>query len=113
MIISLKFFNYVDEFTLLKFYENPKGTCLASPSATNITPRKIRSYYPGRDKLSFWHIDDAALDQFYGDRVCIHSLYTYPGVESVKNIVKLHHISAGMVTWMKDDEIYNMLKQFI
>ena len=113
MIIRLKFFDYIDEFTLLKFYENPQGTCLASPSSANITPRKIRSKYPGRDKITFWHIDKEALDQFYGDKVCINSLYTYPGVESVTNIVELRDISAGMVTWLKDDDIYDMLKPFI
>jgi hypothetical protein len=113
MIIRLKFFDYVDEFTLLKFYENPKGTCLESVSAANITPRAVRSEYPGRDKLSFWHIDDEALDKFYGNRVCISSLYTYPGVESVKNIAKLHHISLGIISWMKDDELYDLLKPFI
>ena len=113
MIIRLKFFDYVDEFTLLKFYENPKGTCLASFSATNITPRKVCSQYPGRDKLSFWHIDDAALDKYYGDKVCLHSLYTYPGVESCKKILELHDISHAMVTWLKDGAIYDMLKPFI
>jgi len=113
MIIRLKFFNYVDEFTLLKFYENPKGTCLASFSATNITPRKVRSEYPGRDKLSFWHIDDRALDTFYGGKICLSSLYTYPGVESCKNIVELHDITHIMVTWLKDDDIYAMLTPFI
>ena len=105
----------MDEFTILKFYENPKGTCLSSCSAVHITPQKIRSrlLYPRQERVSFWHIDDSVLENFYGVNICIQSLWTYPGVVSVEVLKSLAHISCEMITWMKDDEVYDILKPFI
>jgi hypothetical protein len=62
------------------FLHNPKGTCLSSSGAQNITPEHIKENI----YVSFWHIDDIALKRFFGGKVTIHSLYTYQGVKEVK-----------------------------
>jgi len=113
MFLRLKLSDATDEFTTLKFYENPKGTCLASSCAIHITPRKVPNKYPGREKLSFWHIDDRVLEEFYGERVCINSLLTYPGVVSVKVILRETDITNEMISWLSDDELYEMLQPYM
>lgn len=113
MFLRLKFGDATDEFTTLKFYENPKGTCLASSSAIHITPRKVRNEYPGREKVSFWHIENQVLEEFYGERVCINSLLTYPGVVSVKVILRDTDITNEMISWLSDDELYELLQPYM
>jgi len=60
------------------------GTLLASSNAFNITPDSIFKNYGWT--LSFWHIDDIALQKYYGGMVGIRALTTYPGVISVSVI---------------------------
>jgi hypothetical protein len=60
------------------------GTILASSNACNITPDSIVKNYGWT--LSFWYIDDIALQQFYGGMIGIRALTTYPGVISVSVI---------------------------
>ena len=80
MIIRLEFASFIQFNTIHMFLNNPKGTCLISSGARNITPQHIKhNVY-----MSFWHIDDMALKYFYGGKVTIHSLRTYPGVLDVK-----------------------------
>ena len=43
MIIRLEFNPSTDLLELYKFYKNPKGTCLSSSSAYNITPSKTEA----------------------------------------------------------------------
>jgi len=80
MIIRLEFASFIPFNTVRIFLHNPKGTCLVSSGARNITPENIKENV----YVSFWHIDDKALKQFFGDKVTIHALRTYPGVRDVK-----------------------------
>jgi len=80
MIIRLEFVSFIPFNTVRMFLHNPKGTCLTSSGARNITPEKIKENV----YVSFWHIDDKALIQFFGGNITIYSLYTYPGVRDVK-----------------------------
>jgi hypothetical protein len=80
MIIRLEFASFVPYYRILRFLQNPKGTCLLSSKARNITPQKIKDNV----YVSFWHIDDMALKYFFGGKVTIYSLWAYPGVLNVK-----------------------------
>ena len=106
MIFVLKFSNNIDSYSIEQFYKNPKGTCLNSSSAVNITPKKILNKYS--PYLSFWDIPTNILTHFYGKKICIYSLITYPGIISVKilpeTIVLTHKMS--------QEEIYTVLEPF-
>lgn len=45
MIFVLKFNTNINSYIIENFYKNPKGTCLHSSSAKNITPQKIVDVY--------------------------------------------------------------------
>ena len=103
MIFLLKFNNIIDSYKIDQFYKNPKGTCLDSSSAVNITPKKIIDQYGLY--ISFWDINNDTLIRYYGKKICIYSLITYPGIISVKilpeNIILTYKMS--------QEEIYNIL----
>jgi hypothetical protein len=106
MIFVLKFNNNIDSYVIQQFYKYPKGTCLDSSSTVNITPKKIVNQYG--PYISFWDINDDFLIRYYGKKICIYSLITYPGIISVKilpeNIVLTHEMS--------QEEIYTILDPF-
>jgi hypothetical protein len=57
-----------------------KVTCLSSSCAFNTTPLSVIKNYGVT--LSFWYVDEIALKKFYGGRVGVRALTTYPGVLS-------------------------------
>jgi hypothetical protein len=103
MIIRLEFNPSTDLLELYKFYKNPKGTCLSSSSAYNITPKNSNNY------ISFWFIDDETLETHFGKKVCIHALTTYPNIISVKIIESNEKITYDMILY-KFAEIEQLLK---
>jgi hypothetical protein len=84
MLIKLIFNNNLSSDYIKNFYKSPKGTCLNSSFASNITPKKIINEYGLY--ISFWHIDNIALIKYYGNKVSINSLMTFTGIISVKVI---------------------------
>ena len=112
MIFKLEFSPYMDDTVLRDFFKNPKGTCLDSSSARNITPSEIqkeKGHY-----LTFWFIDDDVLVKYYGEKVCINSLFVYPGVKSVTIIHVEKKISSNDIKYsMTDEDIYSMLLPFV
>ena len=80
MIIRLEFVSFIPFNIVRMFLRNPKGTCLVSSGAEDITPHHIKDNV----YISFWHIDDTALIKFFGGKVTIHSLRTYPGVSDIQ-----------------------------
>jgi len=110
MIIRLEFASFVPYFTMLMFLKNPKGTCLSSSGASNITPQKLKDNV----YLSFWHIDDMALKHFFGGKVTIHSLRTYPGVVDVKILQFEKDITSDDISFrLTTEELDELLTQFI
>jgi len=107
MIIRLEFNPSTDLLELYKFYKNPKGTCLSSSSAYNITPSKIIEKY--NNLISFFYIDDETLETHFGKNVCIHALTTYPNIISVKIIESKEKITYDMILY-KFAEIELLLK---
>jgi hypothetical protein len=93
--------------TLHNFYKNPKGTCLCSSTAENITPSKIKEL---TEYVSFWYINDNSLIKYYGDKVCINALITYPGIKSVNVILSDKTIIYNEVT---QNELYDILLPFV
>jgi hypothetical protein len=85
MILRLEFNRDTPSSFLESFLKNPRGTCLYSSSAHNITPSSIKAkgLY-----ISFWFIDDNVLKHFYGGKVCIHSLHTHPGIIAASEILQ-------------------------
>ena len=78
MIVRIEFNRNVAESTLQEFFRKPVGTCLSSSSAVNITPNLILNKYGPH--ISFWYLNDETQIQYYGNKVSIQSLTTYPGV---------------------------------
>ena len=110
MIIRLKFSDHISEHTLDEFYKNPRGTCLASSSAVKITPRSILC--EKGDHVSFWYIPDSTLIQYYGSKVCINSLVTYPGVLIADEILSEMKLSDFAISDMSEKELYNIFIPF-
>ena len=65
--------------SLLRLFSQ-KMTCLSSSGAFNTTPLSVATNY-GKT-LSFWYVDDKVMEKFYGGRVGVRALTTYPGVIS-------------------------------
>ena len=110
MIIRVRFSDSISQHTLEEFYSNPKGTCLASLSSYNITPKRLI-----KEKglaLSFWYISDETMKKHYGVKVCLNSLTSYPGVISV-NIVQSGELIYDKLTDMTDQEIYENFLPFL
>jgi hypothetical protein len=93
--------------TLDNFYKNPKGTCLCCSTAENITPSKIKEI---TEHVSFWYINDSSLNKYYGDKVCINALKTYPGIKSVNIILSDKTIIYNDIT---QNELYDILLPFV
>ena len=66
--------------SLVKLFTNKAVTCLSSSGAFNTTPLSVATNY-GKT-LSFWYVDDKVMEKFYGGRVGVRALTTYPGVIS-------------------------------
>jgi hypothetical protein len=64
-----------------------KVTCLSSSGAFNTTPLSVAKNYGV--SLSFWYVDDKVLEKFYGGRVGVRALTTYPGVLSA-TVMNIH-----------------------
>ena len=110
MIIRIEFNRIIPQSLLDSFLQKPKGTCLDSSSAKNITPTSIKQRGP---HISFWFIDDYALTHFYGGKVSINSLLTFPGIIGAEEIlhdekITLHNLHLDI----SEDELFSMLNQF-
>lgn len=112
MIFRLEFHTCIPCEILRDFFKNPKGTCLASSSAVNITPPQIQ-----KEKglyISFWHIEDDTMIQYYGNKVCIVSLTTYPGVKSAYPVLSHKKISYDDIDYnISAKDMYEMLLEFV
>lgn len=110
MIIRLEFASFVPYYTLREFLRNPKGTCLSSSGAQNITPAHIKENL----YVSFWHIDDKALIQFFGGKVTVNALRTYLGVIDVKILHFDKVLSSDDINLrLTPDDIKELLTPFI
>ena len=109
MIIRLEFASCIPFNTVSMFLHNPKGTCLTSSGAQNITPEHVKENI----YVSFWHIDDKALQYFFGGKVTIHSLYTYPGVIGVKILEFEKNITSEDIMRLTSAEIDELLAPFV
>lgn len=110
MIIRLEFASFVPYSIMLEFLRNPKGTCLSSSGARNITPQKLKENI----YLSFWHIDDKALKDFFGGKVTIDALRTYPGVKDVKILNFEKKITTEDINFrLTRDELDELLAPFV
>jgi hypothetical protein len=110
MIIRLEFASFVPYLTMFMFLKNPKGTCLSSSGARNITPQKVKDNI----YVSFWHIDDKALKYFFGGKVTIHSLRTYTGVVDVKILKFEKEITSDDISFkLKPEELDALLIPFV
>lgn len=108
MLIRVEFRSDYDYFTLKKFYEKPQGTILHSSSAVNITPEKLKGY------VSFWFLDDKHTEYFYGGKVSIHSLLTYPGIIGANEIlhnekITLHNLHLDI----SEQDLVELLEPFL
>lgn len=110
MIIKLEFASFVAYNTVLMFLRNPKGTCLSSSKARNITPQELKDTV----YVSFWYIDDMALKYFFGGNVTIYSLQTYPGILKVQILQFEKDITSDDINHrFSDDEITQLLLPFL
>jgi hypothetical protein len=110
MIIRLEFASFIPYITILHFLQNPKGTCLLSSKASNITPQKLKDNV----YVSFWHIDDIASKYFFGGKVTIYSLWTHPGVLNVKILKFEKEISSDDIYYkLKPEELDALLIPFV
>jgi len=112
MIFKLEFSPYIDDTVLRNFFDKPKGTCLDSSSAINITPTEIQ-----KEKglyLTFWLIDDNVLVKYYGEKVCINSLCVYPGVKSVIIIPLEKHMTSHDIKFrLSEEEVNSLLLPYV
>ena len=110
MIIRLEFASFVPYFTMLMFLKNPKGTCLSSSGARDITPQKLKDNV----YISFWYIDDIVLKGFFGGKVTIHSLQTHPGVVDVKILQFEKDITSDDISFrLTTEELDSLLIPFL
>jgi hypothetical protein len=110
MIIRLKFASLIPFNTVRIFLHNPKGTCLVSSGAQNITPENIKENV----YVSFWHIDDKALKEFFGGKVTIDALRTYPGVRDVKILDFEKDLTSEAIHYtITRDELDELLAPFV
>jgi hypothetical protein len=110
MIIKLEFASFVPYNTVLMFLRNPKGTCLSSSKARNITPQKLKDNV----YISFWYIDDMALKYFFGGNVTIYSLQTYPGILKVQILQFEKDITSDDInSKFTDADISELLPPFV
>jgi hypothetical protein len=110
MILRLEFSKNISSFFLEHFLKKPRGTCLDSSSAHNITPTSIKQRGP---HISFWFIDDNALKHFYGGKVCIHSLLTLSGIIDASEILHDEKITLEKLHLdISQDELFSMLDTF-
>jgi hypothetical protein len=91
------------------FLHNPKGTCLVSSGARNITPEHIKDNI----YVSFWLIDDKAQKYFFGGKVTIDSLYTYPGIIDVKILKFEKKLTSEDIMRLTSAEIDELLAPFV
>jgi hypothetical protein len=82
MIIKLTCSTYLPD--VIKLFKGKTPSCLGSKGAFNTTPISVAQHYG--HTLSYWYLDDAVLTKFYGGRVSVRALTTYPGVVSVSII---------------------------
>ena len=111
MIIRLEFNRNTPSSTLDSFLQKPKGTCLHSSSAQNITPKHItaRGQY-----VSFWFIEDKVLNHFYGGKVAIYSLLTFPGIIGASEILRDNEITLHTLTYkLSKEELSGLLEPFL
>ena len=112
MIFKLEFSPYMDHTVLRDFFKNPKGTCLDSSSARNITPSKIQK--EKGQYLTFWFIDDHILVKYYGEKVCINSLCVYPDVKSISIIYLEKKISLDDIKYrLSEEDLYSILHPYV
>ena len=108
MILRVEFGPCYDAFSLKKFYETPTGTVLQSSSAVNITPEKLKGF------VSFWFLDDKHTQHFYGGKVSIHSLQTYPGIIGVSEILQDHKLTLQKLTYnISHEQLVKLLEPFL
>jgi hypothetical protein len=109
MILRIEFSKYTPKNTLESFLDKPRGTCLDSSSAKNITPIPIKDINP---YISFWFIDDNTLKKFYGGKVSINSLPTYPGIIKANEILEYNRITLRELN-ISENELIEMLEPFL
>ena len=110
MIIKLEFASFIPYNTVLMFLRNPKGTCLSSSKARNITPQKLNDTI----YVSFWYIDDVALKHFFGGNVTIYSLRTHPGIIKAQILQFEKNVTSDDINHrFSDDEITQLLLPFL
>lgn len=111
MIIRLEFNRTTPSSIIESFLQKPKGTCLHSSSAQNITPNSISAT---GQYVSFWFIEDKALKHFYGGKVAIHSLLTYPGIIGASEILRNNEITLHTLTYkLSKEELSVLLEPFL
>lgn len=111
MIIRLEFNRNTPSSIIESFLQKPKGTCLHSSSAQNITPNSIsaRGQY-----VSFWFIEDKALKHFYGGKVTVYSLLTHPGIIGASEILRDNEITLHTLTYkLSKEELSGLLEPFL
>ena len=74
--------------SLIRLFSKKALTCLSSSGAFNTTPLSVIKNYGV--SLSFWYVDNKVLEKFYGGRVGVRALTTYPGVLSVSVLEDIH-----------------------
>jgi hypothetical protein len=111
MIVRLEFTKNTPGSFVDTFLKKPRGTCLDSSSAHNITPTSIKQRGL---HISFWFIDDNALKHFYGGKVCIRSLLTLPGIIGVNEILHDEKITLKKLHLdISELELVKMLEPFL
>lgn len=111
MIVRIEFNKNVAQSALEDFFRNPVGTCLSSSSAINITPNLILNNHGPH--ISFWHLNDEAQIQYYGNKVSVNSLITYPGVIYANIILSDKHLTLDFIQdKLSEEELTNLLLPF-
>jgi hypothetical protein len=108
MIVRVEFLKDYNQPLIKEFYKDPKGTCLTSITAVNITPQKIMDQT--KSHISFWFLDDECMKHHYGADVCINALTTRPGIIRSSIVLQSKKITYKMIEDdLSEEELYNML----
>jgi hypothetical protein len=111
MIVRIEFNRNVAQSVLEDFFRNPVGTCLSSSSAVNITPSLILNKYG--PYVSFWHLNNEAQIQYYGNKVSVNSLITCPGVIHANVILSDMDLTLDFIQYkLSEQELTNLLLSF-